>query len=176
VKDLYYCYSFTHSIRYYTHTLLKTTSHNTTHTPHTHTHTHTHTNTHKHTQVKLQLLGEGATPLWVTDLINSGMIVLHFISSFCSFFFPAYYSSCTSPFYTSFLLLTTLFQHCFQFSSACLNSSFSLAHIFNHFVYLFTSIPQGMLMEVHKFSKFIHGCAVLLPEEVRTRTVSLSSC
>jgi hypothetical protein len=24
-----------------------------------------------------------------------------------------------------------------------------------------------MLMEVHKFSKFIHGCAVLLPEEVR---------
>eukprot|EP00596_Hydrurales_sp_CCMP1899_P008312 CAMPEP_0119042730 /NCGR_PEP_ID=MMETSP1177-20130426/16114_1 /TAXON_ID=2985 /ORGANISM="Ochromonas sp, Strain CCMP1899" /LENGTH=664 /DNA_ID=CAMNT_0007009715 /DNA_START=325 /DNA_END=2319 /DNA_ORIENTATION=+ len=47
-------------------------------------------------EVKLQLLGEGATPPWVTDLINS-----------------------------------------------------------------------GMLMEVHKFSKFIHGCAVLLPEEVR---------
>lgn len=28
-------------------------------------------------------------------------------------------------------------------------------------------IDSGMLMEVHKFSKFIHGCAVLLPEEVR---------
>ena len=28
-------------------------------------------------------------------------------------------------------------------------------------------IESGMLMEVHKFSKFIHGCAVLLPEEVR---------
>lgn len=24
-----------------------------------------------------------------------------------------------------------------------------------------------MLQEVHKFSKFIHGCAVLLPEEVQ---------
>lgn len=47
-------------------------------------------------EVKLQLLGEDATPPWVTELINS-----------------------------------------------------------------------GMLMEVHKFSKFIHGCAVLLPEEVR---------
>ena len=46
-------------------------------------------------EVKLQLLGENATPPWVTDLINS-----------------------------------------------------------------------GMLMEVHKFSKFIHGCAVLLPDEV----------
>jgi SPX domain protein involved in polyphosphate accumulation/uncharacterized membrane protein YidH (DUF202 family) len=47
-------------------------------------------------EVKLQLLQEGSTPTWVTDMINS-----------------------------------------------------------------------GMLMEVHKFSKFIHGCAVLLPEEVR---------
>lgn len=28
-------------------------------------------------------------------------------------------------------------------------------------------IQSGMLSEVHKFSKFIHGCAVLLPEEVR---------
>lgn len=28
-------------------------------------------------------------------------------------------------------------------------------------------IESGMLQEVHKFSKFIHGCAVLLPEEVR---------
>ena len=28
-------------------------------------------------------------------------------------------------------------------------------------------IESGMLMEVHKFSKFIHGCAVLLPDEVR---------
>lgn len=28
-------------------------------------------------------------------------------------------------------------------------------------------INSGMLMEVHKFSKFIHGCAVLLPEDVR---------
>ena len=28
-------------------------------------------------------------------------------------------------------------------------------------------LDSGMLMEVHKFSKFIHGCAVLLPEEVR---------
>jgi SPX domain protein involved in polyphosphate accumulation/uncharacterized membrane protein YidH (DUF202 family) len=28
-------------------------------------------------------------------------------------------------------------------------------------------IKSGMLMEAHKFSKFIHGCAVLLPEEVR---------
>jgi len=26
---------------------------------------------------------------------------------------------------------------------------------------------SGMLYEVHKFSKFIHGCAVLLPEDVR---------
>ena len=26
-------------------------------------------------------------------------------------------------------------------------------------------------MEVHKFSKFIHGCAVLLPEEVRIKSV-----
>jgi uncharacterized membrane protein YidH (DUF202 family) len=47
-------------------------------------------------EVKLQILGEDATPQWVVDLINS-----------------------------------------------------------------------GMLMEVHKFSKFIHGCAVLLPDEVR---------
>jgi hypothetical protein len=47
-------------------------------------------------EVKLQLEGEDQTPQWVTDLINS-----------------------------------------------------------------------GMLMEVHKFSKFIHGSAVLLPEEVR---------
>ena len=29
-------------------------------------------------------------------------------------------------------------------------------------------INGGMLMQVHKFSKFIHGCAVLLPEEVRS--------
>ena len=28
-------------------------------------------------------------------------------------------------------------------------------------------VHSGMLMEVHKFSKFIHGCAVLLPDEVR---------
>jgi SPX domain protein involved in polyphosphate accumulation len=28
-------------------------------------------------------------------------------------------------------------------------------------------INSGMLIEVHKFSKFIHGCAVLLPEEVQ---------
>ena len=28
-------------------------------------------------------------------------------------------------------------------------------------------INSGMVMEAHKFSKFIHGCAVLLPEEVR---------
>lgn len=28
-------------------------------------------------------------------------------------------------------------------------------------------IHSGMLLEVHKFSKFIHGCAVLLPEDVR---------
>lgn len=28
-------------------------------------------------------------------------------------------------------------------------------------------IESGMLMEVHKFSKFIHGCAVLLRDEVR---------
>lgn len=28
-------------------------------------------------------------------------------------------------------------------------------------------IESGMLMEAHKFSKFIHGCAVMLPEEVR---------
>jgi SPX domain protein involved in polyphosphate accumulation len=28
-------------------------------------------------------------------------------------------------------------------------------------------IESGMLMEVHKFSKFIHGCAVLLHDEVR---------
>ena len=28
-------------------------------------------------------------------------------------------------------------------------------------------LDSGMLMEVHKFSKFIHGCSVLLPEEVR---------
>jgi uncharacterized membrane protein YidH (DUF202 family) len=27
---------------------------------------------------------------------------------------------------------------------------------------------SGMLYEVHKFSKFIHGCAVLLPEDVRS--------
>ena len=27
-------------------------------------------------------------------------------------------------------------------------------------------INSGMLMEVHKFSKFIHGCAILLPDEV----------
>ncbi len=27
-------------------------------------------------------------------------------------------------------------------------------------------LDSGMLMEVHKFSKFIHGCAVLLPDEV----------
>lgn len=27
---------------------------------------------------------------------------------------------------------------------------------------------SGMLYEVHKFSKFIHGCAILLPEEVRS--------
>ena len=30
-----------------------------------------------------------------------------------------------------------------------------------------TLINSGMLIEVHKFSKFIHGCAVLLPEEVQ---------
>lgn len=46
-------------------------------------------------EVKLQLLGEGMTPPWVTELLES-----------------------------------------------------------------------GMLLEVHKFSKFIHGCAVLLPEDV----------
>ena len=46
----------------------------TTPTPHTHM---------QHTQVKLQLLGEGATPLWVTDLINSGMIVRLFVYPFC---------------------------------------------------------------------------------------------
>ena len=28
-------------------------------------------------------------------------------------------------------------------------------------------LDSGMLMEVHKFSKFIHGCAILLPDEVR---------
>ena len=28
-------------------------------------------------------------------------------------------------------------------------------------------INSGMVLEAHKFSKFIHGCAVLLPEEVR---------
>lgn len=28
-------------------------------------------------------------------------------------------------------------------------------------------INSGMLSEVHKFSKFIHGCAVLLPDEIR---------
>jgi len=27
-------------------------------------------------------------------------------------------------------------------------------------------LDSGMIMEVHKFSKFIHGCAVLLPEEI----------
>ena len=27
-------------------------------------------------------------------------------------------------------------------------------------------LNSGMLLEVHKFSKFIHGCAVLLPDEV----------
>jgi len=31
-------------------------------------------------------------------------------------------------------------------------------------------INSGMLMEVHKFSKFIHGCAVLLPDEGTRRT------
>jgi hypothetical protein len=31
-------------------------------------------------------------------------------------------------------------------------------------------INSGMLMEVHKFSKFIHGCAVLLPDEGTHRT------
>jgi len=29
-------------------------------------------------------------------------------------------------------------------------------------------ITSGMMIEVHKFSKFIHGCSVLLPEEVQT--------
>ncbi len=29
-------------------------------------------------------------------------------------------------------------------------------------------LSSGMLEEVHKFSKFIHGCAVLLPEEVQS--------
>lgn len=29
-------------------------------------------------------------------------------------------------------------------------------------------LESGMLMEVHKFSKFIHGCAVLLPDEIRS--------
>lgn len=28
-------------------------------------------------------------------------------------------------------------------------------------------LNSGMLLEVHKFSKFIHGCAVLLPDDVR---------
>lgn len=28
-------------------------------------------------------------------------------------------------------------------------------------------INSGMLLEVHKFSKFIHGCAVLMPDDVR---------
>ena len=28
-------------------------------------------------------------------------------------------------------------------------------------------ISSGIPREVHKFSKFIHGCAVLLPEEVQ---------
>jgi hypothetical protein len=30
-------------------------------------------------------------------------------------------------------------------------------------------LESGMLQEVHKFSKFIHGCAVLLPEDVQAQ-------
>ena len=65
-----------------------TTQHTITHhyTPHT-----THHTTHHHTQVKLQLLGEGATPHWVTDLINSGnhfSLSLHLVILFFTFFHP----------------------------------------------------------------------------------------
>jgi hypothetical protein len=85
-----------------------------------HTHTHTYT-----TQVKLQLLGEGATPLWVTDLINSGMI-RHFVFSLClsiiclfSCLLLLLYLSLLQYFFISLLLsLTTyLISHLYLFYS-----------------------------------------------------------
>ena len=33
-------------------------------------------------------------------------------------------------------------------------------------------LASGALAPVHKFSKFVHGCAVLLPDESRTRGVT----
>ena len=86
----------------------------------------------------------------------------------------------TLPSVLSFLLspfLSVPPPHALQISLIFKLKSFFL--FFLGYVQFLTSpsnhspMPPGMLMEVHKFSKFIHGCAVLLPEEARVLSASI---